>query len=305
MSPIRVYLFGRFAIEYAGQIQIELEGQKARELFCYLLLHRERPHLREKLTCLLWPDSDGSQTKQYLRRTLWQLQSTLEEAQDPAAQLIALEGDWVQLNPAAGCWTDADQLEDAYTQVADVPGRYLDPDQAALLRQAVALYRGDLLEDWYQDWCVLKREQLQNLYLTLLDKLMGYCEAYGEYEKGAGYGMQILHLEIASERTYRRLMRLRYLAGDRTGALREYQRCVDALQREFGVTPARSTIQIHEQILNDQPLALVSPPSHENGSSESTDSLDAIVERLNRVRSTLLQVQEQIEEDIKVVKNLS
>lgn len=305
MSPIRVYLFGRFTIEYAGQIQIELEGQKARELFCYLLLHRDRPHLREKLTCLLWPDSDSSQAKQYLRRTLWQLHSALEEGPGHAEQLIALEGDWVQLNPAAGCWSDADQLEAAYAQVADVPGRHLDPERATLLRQAAALYRGDLLEDWYQDWCVLKREQFQNLYLALLDKLMGYCEAHGEYEKGAAYGIQMLGLEIASERTYRRLMRLRYLAGDRTGALREYQRCAAALQREFGVTPARSTVQIYEQILNDEPLPLWPPSPYEEGDAMTNVPLDAIVERLNRVRSTLLQVQEQIEEDIKIVKNLS
>lgn len=305
MSPIDVYLFGRFAIHCAGQAPIELEGQKARELFCYLVLHPHRPHLREKLSTLLWPDSDSSQTKQYLRSTLWQLQAALEEARDSGEQLIALDGDWVRLNPAAPCWSDAGQLETAYTQVADRLGRDLDPEQATLLRQAVALYRGDLLEDWYQDWCVLKRERFQNLVLALLDKLMGYCEANGEYEQGAIYGSRILSLEIASERTYRRLMRLHYLAGDRTSALRQYQRCVTVLQTEFGVKPARSTVELYEAIFNDRPLSpWPSSPHAENGSVPAAP-LNVLVERLNQVRSTLIQAQQQLEEDIEAVENLS
>ena len=38
------------------------------------------------------------------------------------------------------------------------------------------------------------------------------------------YGARILHCDRARERTHRRLMRLHFLAGDRTAALRQYPR---------------------------------------------------------------------------------
>jgi two-component SAPR family response regulator len=103
----------------------------------------------------------------------------------------------------------------------------------------VALYHGDLLEDWFQDWCLYERERLQNIYLAALDKLMDYCEASRDYDAGLAYGTRILRHDLARERTHRRLMRLYYLAGDRTSALRQYDRCVQILcslqRRVFGV----------------------------------------------------------------------
>ena len=38
-----------------------------------------------------------------------------------------------------------------------------------------SVYRGDLLEGCYQDWCLFERERLQNAYLAMLDKLMVRC----------------------------------------------------------------------------------------------------------------------------------
>jgi len=40
------------------------------------------------------------------------------------------------------------------------------------LQEAVRLSYADLLEGWYQDWCLYERERLQNIYLLILDKLM-------------------------------------------------------------------------------------------------------------------------------------
>ncbi|NIN69138.1 MAG: hypothetical protein GTO63_31510, partial [Anaerolineae bacterium] len=81
--------------------------------------------------------------------------------------------------------------------------------------------------------CLYERERLQNMYLAILDKLVSYSEVQGAYEAGLGYGSRILSYDGARERTHRRLMRLYYLAGDRTAALRQYDSCVEALRREL------------------------------------------------------------------------
>src|SRR5438128_1039451 len=58
-----------------------------------------------------------------------------------------------------------------------------------------ALYRGDLLEGWYSDWCLYERERLQHMYLAMLDKLMEYSESHQEYETGQTYGMRALRYD--------------------------------------------------------------------------------------------------------------
>ena len=40
------------------------------------------------------------------------------------------------------------------------------------LRAHASVYDGDLFDGCYQDWCLLERERLQNVYLVLLDKEM-------------------------------------------------------------------------------------------------------------------------------------
>jgi hypothetical protein len=55
--------------------------------------------------------------------------------------------------------------------------------------------------------------------------LMAYSESRLDYDSGLAFGGRALRQHRARERTYYRLMRLHYLAGDRAGAIRQFQRC--------------------------------------------------------------------------------
>jgi DNA-binding SARP family transcriptional activator len=103
-----------------------------------------------------------------------------------------------------------------------------------------------------------ERARLERLYLALLDKLMDHCQAHGEYEAGLLYGQQILRMDCCSERTHRRMMRLYLLAGDRSAALQQYQRCAASLAEELGTEPSPRTRALCERIRADETDA---PPS--------------------------------------------
>ena len=78
--------------------------------------------------------------------------------------------DWIQFSPEADLWLDVAVFEQAFALVRGVPGRELDTREAQTLQSVVQLYQEDLLESWYQDWCLYERERLQNMYLAMLDK---------------------------------------------------------------------------------------------------------------------------------------
>jgi len=205
------------------------------------------------LADLLWGNNSTTQSTGYLRKALWQLQSALDSQTEPInGRLLLVDPGWVQLNPEADLWLDVAVFEQAFSLVQGVPGKELDHQRVQTLRSAVDLYRGDLLEGWYQDWCLYERERLQQMYLIMLDKLMAFCEAHGDCEAGLVYGFLVLRHDRARERAHRRLMRLHYLTGDRTAALRQYERCVAALDEEFGVRPVKRTVTLCEQIRADQ-----------------------------------------------------
>ncbi len=289
MTELSIQLFGKFTIQADGKRLGGVDSSKVQELLAYLLIYRDRPHPRESLAELLWEASSTAQSKKYLRQALWQMQQMLPEAE--GEPLIRIEPDWIRISPKASYRLDVSEFESAFALVHGVPGQQLGDKVVALLAHAADLYRGDLLEGWYSDWCLYERERLQNMWLATLDKLMSYCEVKRDFEAGLAFGTQVLRKDRARERTHRRLMRLAYLAGDRTGALRQYERCVQALEDELGVRPSRRTEELHQQILDE---------SIETGGIKMEPQLPlaTVSSRLDQLRGILTQLHEHVSEDL-------
>jgi DNA-binding SARP family transcriptional activator len=300
MTRLRVSLFGKLSIQRNDAVVDGLSGSKVQELFCYLLLNRDRPQPRETLASLLWGDAPTTQSKKYLRQALWQLQVALQCHVEPSdARTLLIDQDWVQLNSASGVWLDVDVLERACTEVQGVPSEQLDAARAARVQDAVDLYTGDLLEGWYQDWCLHERERLQGMYLGLIDKLIGYCELQGLFDAGVHYATLSLRSDRARECTHQRLMRLYYGSGDRAAALRQYDRCIVALDEELAVKPSEATVDIYHQISSGRPWA-THLPIRPNGGEYG--ALSGVLGRLRRLEVALAGIHEQVSTEIQVVQ---
>lgn len=250
MDTVHVQLFGKFGISVDNDPDCLLSGRKEQELFVYLLLYRERQHRREALANLLWEQSTTSQSLKYLRNTIWKVQAAFSS--DDTDSVVAVDGEWICVSRDANIWVDVAQLEAAFACAQGRAGQELSEAEVARLDEAIRLYHGDLLDGWYQDWCVFERERFRSMYLGVLDKMMAYCEKQHLYERGIEYGARILRPDRARERTHRRLMRLYYRAGDRTAALRQYDLCVTALREELNVAPGQQTQALYEVICRDE-----------------------------------------------------
>lgn len=295
MSRLCVSLFGKFKVQRDEIDLPHLDARKLQELFSYLLLYRQTSHPRELLAALLWSEYPTPQSKKYLRQTLWQLQTALDAH---TARILIVEPDWIQINPAVEIHLDVALLENVYQSMQGIAGQNLSAEQANLLRIGVAAYSGNLLEGWYHDWCLYERERLQNMFVAMLDKLMDYCEKQGDYESGLGYGMRILRYECARERTHKQMMRLYYLAGDRTAALRQYERCVTVLRDELGVQPSEKTQDLYRHICADH---LEDVPEQTAPHSVSTPSISSMLTDLQRMHTSLADMQRQIQSQIQAL----
>lgn len=298
MASLHISLFGRLHCEVDGREITGLEARKVQELFIHLLLQRARPTARESLATLLWGERSDVQARKYLRQALWQLQRALDAACHPTTPILRTDADWIEIDPAVVIGLDIEQFERAYETTRRIDGNGLTDVQAELLCQAVQLYQGDLLEGWYQDWCIAARERYQQMYLAVLDKLIAWAEQRGDNVVGIYYSELSLRCDPARERTHRRLMRLHCMAGNRTAALRQYETCVEMLHRELGVEPAKSTQLLYDQICRDQLVAQAPPAQVEAG------ELANVLAHLSQMQMTLLQTLQQVQRDIERVELL-
>lgn len=246
-TPLRFELFGRLRITGDDRAELALESHKAAELLAYLLVHRDRPHLRERVASELWGNTNTRNSLKHLRHALWKLHTAAPELR----ALVRADRAWIQLD-AREAWIDVAALERAFAEARDRSGFDLDPIGANRLHDAAALYTSDLLPGWDAEWCALERERLQNVYLLLLDKLMDNALHQALPEVGLGYGATSLALDPARESTHQRLMELHYTCGNRTAALRQYERCARHLMYDLGVRPGRRTDALREAIEADR-----------------------------------------------------
>lgn len=302
MGAIKVFLFGKFRIEVDTALVQKFDPYKAKELMVYLLLNRDRPQYREQLAEVLWGEIAPEQSKGYLRKALWQLQSVLEP--HCGEGILLVDGEWLQINPDFHFWLDIDAFEQTFKNTQGVRGKDLEEGQAIRIEDAVNTYQGDLLEGWYQDWCLYERERLQYLYLAMLDKLMDRCEVQEHYESGLMFGEKILQYDRARERTHRRLMRLYYLAGDRTAALRQYRKCMAVLQKELDVEPATSTRQLYEMIRTDtlENLEYTNAFPETKTDSVESDPLRVVFGHLSAFHKELTRIQKQLTQDMQSIQ---
>jgi DNA-binding SARP family transcriptional activator len=253
MNELRISLFGQFEARCGKKIFPSINSQKALELFCYLILYRERPHPREKLAELLWGEEYSARSKKYLRKTLWQLQSTLKSYEEIFGnQVLLVTHDFIQLNHDAKYWLDIAIFEHAFSICQGIPGREIASKDIQTIKSAVDLYQADLLEGWYQDWCIFERERFKEMLLAMTHKLMDYFEMNREYEAGVSYGNRVFEYDPAYERAHRRMMRLHYLSGDRFSALKQFERCKRSLKEELCVEPSQQTVELYNQIVQEK-----------------------------------------------------
>lgn len=298
---LTIRLFGKFRIQQNHREVADLSASKVQELFCYLLLHRRRPHNRETLAGILWGESSTAQSKKYLRQALWQLQTALSQPPEPEPhQILHLDPDWIQIDPQAKLWVDTDAFEASYEAVKGMAGDTLDAGAVRVLRQATDLYLDELLVGCYYEWCEFERARYQQMYLAMLDKLLDHTQSQGHYELGIDYGLRALRCDRARERTHQRLMALYALAGDRSAALRQFDQCAAALEEELGVSPSAETYSLYHAVRDAGPEGRPAPPPSRARDSQPSD----IMCRLKNLSIALSLLQDELQAEIQMVERM-
>jgi DNA-binding SARP family transcriptional activator len=306
MPDIFIQMFGRFTI-HIGNSNVEcFRSHKAMELLCFLLLNREGPHHRDQLADLFWGDRSTTESKKYFRKTLWQLQNVFEQLPEAnCKELILVETDWLQFNCHTEIRLDILEFENSYQVISGIRGQALDQQGLRLAQSAVDLYKGELLEGCYQDWCIYERERYKDMYFVLVEKLMGYCEHNHRYEAGILYGKKLLGLDHARESTHVRLMRFYYLLGDRTGALRQFELCKEALKQELDIEPGSKTLEVYHQIREDNASILEGEEDIANPLEEANErNIAEILEKIKELIALQASLPQQIQKEIQALERI-
>ena len=250
---VQLTLFGTLAaslVDAAGRAKVIALADRPGSLLAYLALARGKLFSRGELMTALWGDRGEAAGTGAFNTTLWRLRKTIERPPLRPGDLIAsdLRGT-VGLSATGPLQLDVDEFERlvapalakslAATSDADVEG----------LRRGVALYLGDVLAGFSDDWALRLREKHRRQQLNALGRLVQISALARDAAGGIRHAQAILDLDALREDVHRELMRFYLLAGQRALALRQFEICRAALKRELAIQPMHDTVTLYQRIV--------------------------------------------------------
>lgn len=245
-------------LRFLGQFDVRADGKRllistraAQSLFSFLVLTAGTPHRREKIAGLLWPDVTDENARRSLRQELWRLRKALNSqtsegiGADSNEYLVAEELT-ITFNPAAPYWLDLAQFE------APVSG---DETLNDLTRQ-LALYKGELLPGFYEDWVLLERERVEQVFERKMQQLVELLVQQERWTAALEWGERWIAQGHTPEPAYRALMLAHGALGNPSQVTVDYERCVHALENELGVEPSEETRVLYDHLLKGAQLHL-------------------------------------------------
>jgi DNA-binding SARP family transcriptional activator len=187
-------------------------------LLAFLAMHRQQPQPRTVVVGLFWPELSEGRAQRTLNNLVWRLHTLLGE-RNP---LLLSDRTTLSLHPQANLWLDVDEF-DGLTQALLNPAMLMPPVQLARFEQALALYRGDFLQGFYDEWAVPWRQQWRARYLATLEQFVDHCQRSGELAHGLEIAMRWVALDPFYPTAQQRLLAL-YLELQRP---LEAQHCLD------------------------------------------------------------------------------
>lgn len=197
----------------------------------------------------LWPDAPPDDGKKNFKVVLHRLRKTLGNLTGTRSPYIWHKGNMTSLNQGL-VRLDINEFLSLYRRARRA-------EQAGDIRSSIAygnstieLYKGDYLEDeLYTPWTTLKREEIRALYIDILQRTAAHYETQGSSRKSIDLYKLVVKTDPTLEEAYQKLMLAYSNIGMRTEAIRVYNQCRRALDRELGMAPDKLTTSIYERIV--------------------------------------------------------
>ena len=235
---LQVRLLGQFDVRAEGK-RISIPTRAGQSLFAFLVLNPGVEYRREQLAGLFWPDSSEENARRSLRTELWRLRKTISAPgavdDSPASEYFLTTDIAITFNRDADYWLDAAQL---LKPVGDLES----------LTSELALYRGELLPGFYDEWVSLEREHLYTAFENKMQQLLERLCAQERWVAVQDWAEKWLALDTAPEPAYRALMMAYGARGDTAQVTAVYQRCGEELQAQLGVEPSAETRALYETL---------------------------------------------------------
>jgi TolB-like protein/DNA-binding SARP family transcriptional activator len=240
----RIYLVGTMRAVAPGGADFLPRGRKTRGLLaCLCVAHGERLS-RSRLAGLLWDRSAEAQARMSLRQSLSELNSVVNRH---VPGLVEIDRDSVRLD-VRKCWVDALAILEASADATADTSNLVQPYGERLLEDL------DGITPSFDHWLAAERSRFEDRVRKILEaELDRLTEQNAKPEVRAASARRLINFEPTHEGAVRSAMKAFAQMGDRAQAIREFERCRQALLTVLDLPPSNETTAVYEAIRIESP----------------------------------------------------
>ena len=246
---LNVGLLGVFRVAGVDNRTWSELGPAGRGLASFLFTYPGRPHRRERLADLFWPELDAERARRALNSAIWRLRKLL--ASDPESQggdSLQTVGSETVLAPAPWLDIDASALEHAATFVLKQPSALEDPETLRRVAEILHRYEGPFLDGDDGDWILEERERLHSLFLRAATLVVSRLGLADQYHEAIRLARRALLFDPYRKELVRTLITLLALDERRCEAIQYYQTWSKSLKAELDIGPLPATRRAMDDI---------------------------------------------------------
>ncbi len=268
-------MLGSLRVIQGDRVITRFQTQKTGALLAYLALHAGRSFPREFVAELLWPDGDPTAIRNRLNQAISSLRRQLHPPGSEPGYVLMADHSSLSVNVRT---VETDVAEFALC----VRKANESEDPVPLLRQAVELYQGDLLDGYYEEWLMMDRVRYADMFFDSLSKLTRAYAHAGRFAEAIEIANRRLASDPSEERAHRALMRLYIAAGRPRSAMAQFAEMERALAQEDEVPTERALR------LRDEALAALQTDEPDSESYDGPAKSEDVVAASNRPRTAWL-----------------
>ena len=243
-----VRLLGDFRMHCDGALIHSELGHSGTLLASYLFSFPEKPHRRERLATLFWPDLDDNHSRSAMNSAIWRLRRMVAVSEPGTGQAIRTIGAEVMLDPPQWLEIDKQKLEAVVRPCLENPDSLAHSHKKQKLAEVLRLHDGSFLASEDSDWILEERERLQSLYVRGSAILIRRLGLEGSYDEAAEIARRALRFDPYRELIVRLYLGMLALDDQRVEAVRYFMHWTTLLKSELGVSPMPATLQLVDSI---------------------------------------------------------
>ena len=243
-DALRIQAFGESVVLINGTAITRWHMARSMEL-CFFLLDYRKPIRKEQLIEVLWP-TDEEYVDQTFRSALHYLRKAIGRSCITSQNGVYTLN--LRLHYADDIWYDVALFQQHYLKAKEALERADDEQAKASFQVMVDLYRGDYLQSFYSDWCILRREELRQWYMEARRELARIAWDDEQIEESMDHWQQVLAVDSCSEEAHYGLMRCYARLGKRSLAVRQYRRYAKIIEHELALSPAPALQKLYQRL---------------------------------------------------------